>query len=156
MGSVDGDAALSQLRCVRCGQPAKLQCPRCLELKLERDLAAFCSQDCFKVRPLLACALLQRITCTQTITRLVPVRLQADWAAHKKLHKPSLDGWHYCTRRGEGRSLNMPEFKWTGTLRPHRIGPMREVRIAQPPTLARRAGKFERPCAAARLTCRQI
>jgi methionyl aminopeptidase len=69
-------------------------------LNLERDLAAFCSQDCFK----------------------------ASWAEHKKLHKPSTsEGWHYCTRRGQGRSLNIPEFKWTGDLRPARIGPMRHV-----------------------------
>ena len=56
MGSTNGgevDASLSHLRCVRCDEPAKLQCPRCLELKLERDLAAFCSQDCFKVGTLL-------------------------------------------------------------------------------------------------------
>lgn len=70
-----------------------------LELNLERDLAAFCSQDCFK----------------------------ASWAEHKKLHKPSIEGWHYCTRRGQGRALNMPDFKWTGDLRPARIGPMRHV-----------------------------
>lgn len=28
----------------------------------------------------------------------------------------------------QGRSLNMPDFKWTGDLRPARIGPMRPVR----------------------------
>ena len=38
------------LPCVRCSKPATLQCPKCLELKLERDLAAYCSQECFKVR----------------------------------------------------------------------------------------------------------
>ena len=81
-----------------CGHP--LARPRSLELNLERDLAAFCSQECFK----------------------------GSWAEHKKLHKPSaVDGWHYCTRRGQGRSLNMPDFKWTGDLRPARIGPMRPV-----------------------------
>ncbi|KAL4434793.1 hypothetical protein ABPG77_005320 [Micractinium sp. CCAP 211/92] len=88
------------LLCATCQQPAKLQCPRCLELNLEKDLAAFCSQDCFK----------------------------ESWAQHKKLHKPSAtEGWHYCTRRGAGRSLNMPDFKWTGDLRPARIGPMRPI-----------------------------
>lgn len=73
-----------------------------LELNLERDLAAFCSQDCFK----------------------------ASWTEHKKVHKPSAThGWHYCTRHGQGRSLNMPDFKWTGDLRPARIAPMRPVRL---------------------------
>jgi len=75
-----------------------------LELDLEKDLAAFCSQECFK----------------------------SSWAQHKKLHKPSaVDGWHYCTRRGQGRSLNMPDFKWTGDLRPARIGPMRAVSVCE-------------------------
>lgn len=92
-------ASEAALSCVRCQKPATLQCPKCLELHLERDLAAYCSQDCFK----------------------------ESWAEHKKLHKPSINGWHYCTRRGQGRSLNMPEFKWTGSLRPARIGPMREI-----------------------------
>ena len=37
----------------RCQQPAKLQCPKCLELGLSKHNpphSAFCSQDCFKVR----------------------------------------------------------------------------------------------------------
>lgn len=36
--------------CAKCGQPAKLQCPKCLELHLEKDMASFCSQQCFAVR----------------------------------------------------------------------------------------------------------
>ncbi|EFN52273.1 hypothetical protein CHLNCDRAFT_54612 [Chlorella variabilis] len=96
----EAGSGVEQLSCATCQQPAKLQCPRCLELSLEKDLAAFCSQECFK----------------------------ASWAEHKKLHKPSAtEGWHYCTRRGQGRSLNMPDFKWTGELRPARIGPMRQI-----------------------------
>lgn len=70
-------------------------------------------------------------------------RLQEGWAEHKRLHKPSLDGWHYCTRRGQGRALNMPEFKWTGSLRPARIGPMRPVRLQRSVVMlwfGRRAG----------------
>ncbi|KAI7837907.1 hypothetical protein COHA_008288 [Chlorella ohadii] len=91
---------VEHLLCATCQQPAKLQCPRCMELGLEKDLAAFCSQECFK----------------------------GSWTEHKKLHKPSAtEGWHYCTRRGQGRSLNMPDFKWTGDLRPARIGPMRPI-----------------------------
>jgi methionyl aminopeptidase len=78
-----------------------LPSPPSLELNLEKDLAAFCSQECFK----------------------------GSWTVHKKVHKPSaLDGWHYCTRRGQGRALNQPDFKWTGDLRPARIGPMRTVK----------------------------
>ncbi len=47
-----------------------------MELGLEKDLAAFCSQECFK----------------------------GSWTEHKKLHKPSAtEGWHYCTRRGQVR-----------------------------------------------------
>lgn len=90
---------LSDIKCNRCANPAKLQCPRCLELGLERDFSAYCSQECFK----------------------------ESWGEHKQMHKPSINGWHYCTRRGQGRALNMPDFKWTGTLRPHRIGPYRVI-----------------------------
>ncbi|KAE9460030.1 hypothetical protein C3L33_08100, partial [Rhododendron williamsianum] len=42
------DAAVSSLSCVQCGKPAHLQCPKCVELKLPREGAAFCTQDCFK------------------------------------------------------------------------------------------------------------
>ena len=114
-----------ELACVRCGKPAKLQCPTCLELKLDQELAAFCSQDCFKVGGWIAAP-----PCGRTPAHLqtaVPSRSQAGWASHKKNHKPSLDGWHFCTKRGQGRSLQMPPFAWTGELRPERIGPMRQV-----------------------------
>ena len=90
---------LANIKCARCEKPASLQCPRCLELDLEREFSAFCSQDCFKEA----------------------------WAQHKLLHKPTINGWHYCMQRGRSRSLTMPSFKWTGTLRPHRIGPYRQV-----------------------------
>eukprot|EP00887_Chlorella_sp_A99_P002173 scaffold21.g2173.t1 len=85
--------------CASCKKPATMQCPRCLELGLEQEFAAFCSQECFK----------------------------AAWTEHKQLHKPSLSGWHYCTRRGAGRALYMPVFAWTGPLRPARIGPARPI-----------------------------
>lgn len=56
--------------------PSPLPLPASLELGLEKDLAAFCSQECFK----------------------------GSWTEHKKLHKPSAtEGWHYCTRRGQVR-----------------------------------------------------
>ena len=63
-----------------------------------------------------------------TPTKLRVHRLQSAWTEHKKLHNPSIDGWHYCTRHGQGRSLYVLDFKWTGSLRPARIGPMRPVR----------------------------
>lgn len=55
------------------------------------------------------------------------IMIQASWADHKRQHRAGTDGWHYATRRGAGRSLTMPDFKWTGDLRPDRIGPMRPV-----------------------------
>ena len=58
----------------RCGKPSKLLCPKCVALKLPREKAAFCSQDCFK----------------------------AAWSTHKQAHKPAggKDAWMYCIRRG--------------------------------------------------------
>lgn len=41
--------SLEGYTCQQCQQPAKLQCPKCLELKLEQDFSTFCSQECFKV-----------------------------------------------------------------------------------------------------------
>lgn len=95
-------AAMDGLPCARCQAPARLQCPRCIELHLSRELSVFCSQDCFK---------------------------QA-WPAHKAVHKPlppSPDAWLYCLKRGKARSDTMPSFDWTGDLRPARIGPTRSV-----------------------------
>ena len=142
---MSAEAPLSELRCARCRQPARLQCPRCVELHLERDLASFCSQDCFKassaaqryawLSPLSSAAARgggKRGRPQRGLMACTCCRPQADWVEHKKLHKPSLEGWHYCTRRGQDRSLAMPEFQWTGPLRPHRIGPMREVRGQRP------------------------
>lgn len=88
--SLDGPAAPQPVgpRCSSAGSPpsqhfAAFRCwpsplplPASLELGLEKDLAAFCSQECFK----------------------------GSWTEHKKLHKPSAtEGWHYCTRRGQVR-----------------------------------------------------
>eukprot|EP00204_Picochlorum_oklahomense_P002399 CAMPEP_0118799164 /NCGR_PEP_ID=MMETSP1161-20130426/1449_1 /TAXON_ID=249345 /ORGANISM="Picochlorum oklahomensis, Strain CCMP2329" /LENGTH=391 /DNA_ID=CAMNT_0006726811 /DNA_START=541 /DNA_END=1716 /DNA_ORIENTATION=- len=92
-------ASLVGYTCARCSKPATLQCPKCLELKLEQDFSTFCSQECFKEA----------------------------WQEHKKIHRPGDHAWHYCVRRGEGRSLYRPEFQWTGPLRPYRIGPTREI-----------------------------
>ncbi|AQK64756.1 Methionine aminopeptidase [Zea mays] len=93
--------------CARCGKPAQLQCPKCAELKLPRENAAFCTQDCFR----------------------------AAWSSHKSVHpKPgalasqqSPEGWKYCLRKGRGRALQLPRFEWTGPLRPYPISKMRVV-----------------------------
>ncbi|KAM7260772.1 hypothetical protein ACFE04_026247 [Oxalis oulophora] len=107
-GSQETVAALS---CARCGKPANLQCPKCVELKLARESAAFCTQDCFK----------------------------AAWTSHKSVHlKAKLsdanpnsdlvnDGWLYCTRKGQSRTPKLPYFDWTGTLRPFPISTKRSV-----------------------------
>ncbi|KAK9784874.1 hypothetical protein WJX73_001071 [Symbiochloris irregularis] len=86
--------------CHRCSKPAKLQCPKCQELKLAIKDSSFCSQDCFK----------------------------AAWAEHKGVHKQATkDPWQYCTNKGLGRSAKEPVWNWTGQLRPTPIGPRRSV-----------------------------
>ncbi|CAI5505611.1 unnamed protein product [Closterium sp. Naga37s-1] len=101
------------------------RCPKCLELKLPRTNASFCSQECFK----------------------------ASWADHKALHKappagegagagavvaggagegdevaPFLQqGWLYVLRKGQTRAAKMPPFDWTGPLRPFPVAPRRPV-----------------------------
>ncbi|KAF9617783.1 hypothetical protein IFM89_038755 [Coptis chinensis] len=113
---MDGSST-ETLSCGRCGKPASLQCPKCVELKLPREGASFCSQDCFK----------------------------ASWSTHKSVHlKPKLSlisnadaddvisvalnqGWKYCIKRGQGRTINFPYFDWTGTLRPYPISSMRNL-----------------------------
>ncbi|KAJ8900240.1 hypothetical protein K2173_024880 [Erythroxylum novogranatense] len=93
------------LSCVQCGKAVHLQCPKCMELKLPREGAALCTQDCFK----------------------------ASWSSHKSGHlKAKLstlgtdtqseqksdvlnEGWLYCLRKGQARSPKLPHFDWTGT-----------------------------------------
>eukprot|EP00258_Populus_trichocarpa_P023984 XP_024440003.1 methionine aminopeptidase 1A [Populus trichocarpa] len=107
-GSDATDTTTITLSCARCGKPAHLQCPKCIELKLPREPAAFCSQDCFK----------------------------ASWSSHKSVHTKakeeenrdgSSEGWLYCVRRGQGRTPKLPHFDWTGGLRPYPISPYRVV-----------------------------
>lgn len=103
----------SSLSCARCGKPANLQCPKCVELKLPREDAAFCSQDCFS----------------------------ASWSSHKSTHlksktgtvmttstsEHSEDGWVYCLKKGQTRTSVLPHFDWTGTLRPYPISRQRVI-----------------------------
>ncbi|EXB76238.1 Methionine aminopeptidase 1A [Morus notabilis] len=114
----DSDVAeASALSCLRCGKPAHLQCPKCMELTLPREGAAFCTQDCFK----------------------------AAWSSHKSVHlKAKLsasgagapgekktdganEGWLYCLKKGQARTSKLPYFDWTGPLRPYPISGKRAV-----------------------------
>ncbi|GLT39553.1 hypothetical protein SLA2020_137370 [Shorea laevis] len=96
------DVAETTLLCAQCGKPARLQCPKCMELKLPREGAAFCTQDCFK----------------------------ASWSSHKSAHlKAKLsapgtgtageqntvnEGWLYCLSKAQSRTAELPHFNWTG------------------------------------------
>lgn len=103
--------------CVSCQQPAKLLCPKCVQLKLPTETASFCCQECFK----------------------------GAWATHKQLHKTVVvednssttpgfpEGWGYAVQRGRGRSREMPMWNWTGDLKPYPISPKRVV----PPSIPR-------------------
>lgn len=119
----EGGPDVDNLGCVRCSKPARLQCPKCLELKLPRGNASFCSQECFK----------------------------ASWSEHKGVHKnpttPSpatsapaklasgddlaiealAQGCLYVLKKGQTRTDTMPFFDWTGSLRPYPITPRRLV-----------------------------
>ncbi|KAF7112451.1 hypothetical protein RHSIM_RhsimUnG0228100 [Rhododendron simsii] len=93
------------------------KCPKCVELKLPREGAAFCTQDCFK----------------------------SSWSTHKSVHlKEKLsalglgapgeqnsaspnDGWLYCLKKGQARTPKLPHFDWTGSLRPYPISRRRAV-----------------------------
>ncbi|KAL2610141.1 hypothetical protein R1flu_028714 [Riccia fluitans] len=110
-------SAEAVLACLRCSKLARLQCPKCLELKLPRSNGAFCSQECFK----------------------------AAWGSHKQVHTESRRaviradtpqdqisealsrGWMYCLHKGEHRSGRAPNYDWTGSLRPYPISARRFV-----------------------------
>ncbi|CAL5340222.1 unnamed protein product [Camellia sinensis] len=124
------------LSCAQCGKPAHLHkivaysgklnrefsCPKCVELKLPQEGAAFwglhiSTQECFK----------------------------ASWSSHKSAHlkaklssfgpstpgeqnlASSNDGWLYCLKKGQARTPKLPHFDWTGTLRPYPISEKRMV-----------------------------
>jgi methionyl aminopeptidase len=96
--------AESSIACARCGKPASLQCPKCAQLKLPREGAAFCTQDCFKEA----------------------------WSSHKSVHikldaltlQQTPEGWQYCLKKGRTRTSQLPRFDWTGPLRPYPISKM--------------------------------
>ncbi|KAL0923708.1 hypothetical protein M5K25_007775 [Dendrobium thyrsiflorum] len=114
---MDGDSgaqAESTVSCARCGKPAHLQCPKCVELKLPREGAAFCSQDCFKA--------------AWSSHKSVHVKLKKDEAFN---HSEELQkNWLYCLKKGQIRTPQCPHFDWTGTLRPYPISKHRVVPAA--------------------------
>lgn len=58
--------------------------------------------------------------------------LQLAWPEHKKIHTGTLvasDAWLYVTKRGAARSGVMPDFAWTGALRPHPVSSRRAVSL---------------------------
>lgn len=59
-------------RC-RCAAPAKLQCPKCIELKLAKETSVFCSQDCFKVRCCARLTWLRHATCGIAVTHSLAI-----------------------------------------------------------------------------------
>ncbi|CAA6673583.1 unnamed protein product [Spirodela intermedia] len=87
---MDGNSSMSvesPLSCAHCGKPARLQCPKCIELKLPPAGASFCTQDCFK----------------------------KSWNSHKSVHLKAKsntpaehEGWLYCLRKGQKRSPSLP------------------------------------------------
>ena len=45
------------------------------------------------------------------------------------MHKKATNGWQYVTKRGVGRTKEMPRFGWTGTLRPDVVSPPSQVEL---------------------------
>ncbi|RVW41211.1 Methionine aminopeptidase 1A [Vitis vinifera] len=106
------------------------RCPKCVELKLPREGAAFCF--CFSTYR--AISLLSTQDC-----------FKASWSSHKSVHQkaklsslgtgtPAVqnsaspnEGWLYCLKKGQARTPKIPFFDWTGTLRPYPISSKRIV-----------------------------
>lgn len=81
------------------------------------------------VCPECVCALCLWCAC-HTYTHNKTQHTQLAWPEHKVVHKQAAAAgvaWMYCTKRGKSRSSVMPAFDWTGSLRPERIGPTRQV-----------------------------
>jgi methionyl aminopeptidase len=112
MASESDASSIATLSCARCEKPAHLQCPKCIDLKLPREQASFCTQECFK----------------------------AAWSSHKSVHvKAQLSsigdqnsdlisqGWLYCVKKGQARTPKLPHFDWTGPLKQYPISTKRVV-----------------------------
>ncbi|MCO5575893.1 hypothetical protein L7F22_029699 [Adiantum nelumboides] len=108
--------SLAQLACSRCSKPAVLQCPKCVQLKLPRVNATFCSQECFKAA---------WATHKLVHTEIRPLQNQTD--SLQQVSESVLQGWLYCLKKGQTRSAQLPLFDWTGDLRPFPISPRRLV-----------------------------
>ncbi|KVH89202.1 Peptidase M24, structural domain-containing protein [Cynara cardunculus var. scolymus] len=111
------DVTESGLSCAKCGKPAHLQCPKCVELKLPREGAAFCTQECFK-------ASWSSHKSVHLKAKLSSVGSSAPW--EHNIASPS-DGWLYCLRKGQSRTAQIPHFDWTGPLRPYPISKKRVI-----------------------------
>ncbi|CAI7803005.1 unnamed protein product [Closterium sp. NIES-53] len=142
-GRGDGAAPIESLACLRCSKPARLQCPKCLELKLPRTNASFWYAGFV---PVLRFVPPSPRSPFPPVPPVVPRSSQecfkASWADHKALHKappagegagagavavvaagagegdevaPYLQqGWLYVLRKGQTRAAKMPPFDWTG------------------------------------------
>eukprot|EP00892_Ulva_mutabilis_P010010 jgi/Ulvmu1/7381/UM036_0041.1 len=84
--------------CVSCGAPATMQCPKCRDLGVDTQISVFCAQACFK----------------------------ASWSEHKKVHKSSQVPM-FVLDSGKSRCPDMPQWAWTGSLRPAKVMPARQV-----------------------------
>lgn len=113
-GETVGD---SQLACSRCSKRAVLQCPKCIELKLPRVNATFCSQECFK-------AAWSTHKLVHTEVRQLPMKAESP---QQQVSEALSQGWLYCLKKGQTRSAQLPFFDWTGPLRPYPISPRRLV-----------------------------
>ncbi|XP_035671279.1 methionine aminopeptidase 1-like, partial [Branchiostoma floridae] len=83
-----------------CAKPARLQCPKCLQLGIPGSF--FCSQDCFK----------------------------GSWGSHKKLHKVAniKSSESAATSNQTTQKYNpWPGYRFTGKVRPFPLSPKREV-----------------------------
>eukprot|EP00270_Netrium_digitus_P005624 TRINITY_DN1751_c0_g2_i2.p1 TRINITY_DN1751_c0_g2~~TRINITY_DN1751_c0_g2_i2.p1 ORF type:complete len:455 (+),score=91.44 TRINITY_DN1751_c0_g2_i2:403-1767(+) len=123
----------SNIACGRCSKPANMQCPKCLELKLPRAMAAFCSQECFKAawstHKLIHKGVLAAASCTvgnksQQDGTVAIVSAKAEGIDPDRIVSMALaQGWQFVIRKGQGRADALPNFDWTGSLRPFPISP---------------------------------
>lgn len=114
----DRNLDLGHVACVRCSKAALLQCPKCLELKLPRGNASFCSQGCFK----------ESWNSHKAVHTALSQKQEGETHGLQDPHADALArGWMYCLRKGQSRSSELPNFDWTGPLRAYPISPRRFV-----------------------------